>query len=172
MTSQGNPLEKLFEDAMPSSSLRDRVLRVALPPAKRRLGWQSVLALAALLLLAFLGGRATRGVGGEPEGSQYLLLLYEESEYRDDRPIQETVAEYRRWADSLRGRRLLTRAHRLDDRRLALLAQQPAEGRAVTASDPTGLFIVRADSPDSAAAIAQTSPHLKYGGTIVLRRLL
>jgi hypothetical protein len=172
MTMPGNPLEKLFDSAAPPPSLRDRVLRDAMPPLKKRPRWQVALALAAALLLAFMGGRATRGESGEAEGAQYLLLLYEGAGYRDDRPMQETVAEYARWADSLRGRRLLTRAHKLDDGQLALLRAQPAVAEAPTESEPTGLFIVRAESPEDAAAIARTSPHLKYGGRIVLRKLL
>lgn len=172
MIMPGNPLEKLFDDAAPPPSLRDRVLRDAMPPLRKRVKWQVAMALAAALVLAFMGGRATRGQGGEATGSQYLLLLYEGAGYRDDRPMQETVAEYARWADSLRGRRLLTRAHKLDEQQLALLGAQPAREEAPTQSEPTGLFIVRAESAAEAAAIARTSPHLKYGGRIVLRRLL
>lgn len=169
---QEKPLERLFADATPPASLRDRVIHDVIPTGKRRAPWKPALALVAMLVLAFLSGRATRGVGMESEGSQYLLLLYEGAEYRDDRPMQETVAEYSRWADSLRERRLLTRAHKLDDPTLALLQGRAHESSTITSSDPTGFFIVRADSRDSAAAIAQTSPHLKYGGKIVLRRLL
>ena len=172
MTMPGNPLEKLFDDAVPPPSLRDRVLRDAMPPLKQRARWRMALALAAALVLAFMGGRATRGAAGETEGSQYLLLLYEGAGYRDDRPLQETVAEYARWADSLQGQRLLTRAHKLDEEQLALLNTQPAVAEVPTASEPTGLFIVRAESSAEAAAIARTSPHLKYGGRIVLRKLL
>ena len=168
----GNPLEKLFDSAAPPPSLRDRVLRDAMPPLKKRARWLVALALAAALLLAFMGGRATRGESAEAEGSQYLLLLYEEVGYRDDRPVQETVAEYARWADSLRGHRLLTRAHKLDEEQMALFRTQPAMAEVPAMSEPTGLFIVRAGSSDEAAAIARTSPHLKYGGRIVLRKLL
>lgn len=166
-----NPLEKLFDDAAPPASLRDRVLRSTHPLAQRRVRWGVALGMAAMLALAFLGGRATRATG-DGAGPQYLLLLYEGAEYRDDRPPQETVAEYRRWADSLRQQRLLTSAHKLDDQRLSLLQQQPVEVGRPAPSDPTGMFVVRADSPDAAAAIARTSPHLRYGGRIVVRRLL
>jgi hypothetical protein len=118
--------------------------------------------MAAMLMLAFLGGRATRA--GEAGGTQYLLLLYDEGAgYRDDRPVQETVAEYGRWADSLRRENLLTRAHKLDDQRLSLLGREPVEAGRMTASDPTGMFIVRADSPEAATAIARTSPRTAGG---------
>jgi hypothetical protein len=170
MTMQENPLEKLYDDATPPASLRDRVLR-ATAHGKRRPVWQVALALAAMLMLAFLGGRATVSSRGEAEGPQYLLLLYEGAEYRDDRPVLDIVAEYRRWADSLQGQQVLTRAHRLDDTRLALVQGGPVEEGATTSADPTGLFIVRASSRDAAEAIARTSPHLNYGGRIVLRRL-
>ena len=172
MTMPGNPLEKLFDAAAPPAALRDRVLRDAMPPQKPRSRWQVALALAAALMLAFMGGRATREGGGEAEGAQYLLLLYEGAGYRDDRPMQETVAEYARWADSLRGRRLLTRAHKLDEPQVALRGTQPARAEVPAESEPTGLFIVRAESPDDATAIARTSPHLRYGGRILVRKLL
>lgn len=166
-----NPLERLFDDAIPPASLRDRVLRSSHPPVQRRTRWGVALAMAAMLTLAFLGGRATRAAG-DGAGPQYLLLLYEGAEYRDDRPTQETVAEYGRWADSLRQERLLTSAHKLDDQRVSLLRRQQVAVEPSAPSDPTGMFVVRAGSFDAAAAIARTSPHLKYGGRIVLWRLL
>ena len=100
---------------------------------------------------------------------EYLLLLYEGAGYRDDRPVNEIVGEYRRWADSLRAADALTSAGKLSDERLALRAASSERPEPATTTDPTGYFIIRARQAGDAEAIARTAPHLKYGGLVVLR---
>lgn len=168
--SERSSLQRLFEGASPPSSLRQRVLasaHVRRPGRRRTL---AALAFAATLLVGFIAGRMTDRIPAAAD-PQYLILLYEGAGYRDDRPQQETVAEYRRWADSLRREQLLAQAHKLDDERILMARDaNPSVGRA-SMGDPTGLFIVRAESRDRAMTIAGTSPHLKYGGEVVVRRL-
>lgn len=124
--------------------------------------------LAAALVLGFVAGRANvSSPGGD---ARYLLLLYEDSRYRDDRPVAEIVGEYARWADSLRRRGALVLGEKLASATVTL----HREGATESTGDPglaTGFFIVRAESDGQARAIAETSPHLRYGGRIELRAI-
>jgi hypothetical protein len=91
-------------------------------------------------------------------GAAYLLLLYEDSTYQAPPPdgMGARVAEYTRWADSLRA------AHRLDS--AAELEPGPSE--------VTGFFIIRAPSRAEAERIAAACPHVRYGGKVELRKLI
>lgn len=78
------------------------------------------------------------------------------------------VAEYGAWADSLCRERTLVLGEKLADGFAELpsaLRTQPATGR------PSGLFIVRANDMLAAASVAGTSPHLRYGGRIVIHQI-
>jgi hypothetical protein len=122
--------------------------------------------LAAALIAGFLVGRVERV--GASELPRYLLLLYEDSTYRDDRPVAQIIAEYARWADSLDKAGVLDVGEKLADQRIELA---PASG-ATRASDdeaaPTGFFVIRAANASKAREIASSSPHVRYGGRIML----
>ena len=111
-----------------------------------------------------------------PRQSQFLLLLYEDAAFdarhRDEFPRLE--AEYTAWYRSL------ARAGRARDGEK--LAWGGAELRPGQAPQPLpdvenpdtahGYFIILADDEPSAIRVAETCPHLKYGGRIVLRPIL
>jgi hypothetical protein len=103
--------------------------------------------------------------GGSDPRPTFLLLLYEDAGYRDDRPTREIVVEYGAWADSLRREGELVMAEKLSD---AHVNVPPAKAVGASHRIPTGLFIVRARSLDEATTVAESSPHLKYGGRILL----
>src|SRR5688572_9475002 len=100
-------LPKVFGDAKPPAELKSRVIATltaasALRPDEGRVPksvrWAAM--LAAALIAGFLLGRVERASASDVP--RYLLLLYEDSRYRDDRPVAEIIDEYARWADSLR----------------------------------------------------------------------
>jgi hypothetical protein len=162
-----------FADRTPPRELQDRVARtlhrdgLVEPRAVRLRRTTSRAALGlGLVALAFFAGRFQRPapVDGRPE---FLLLLYEDSTYQDNRPIREIVAEYAGWADSLRQERALVLGEKLGVEHLELPERvgQPAEGL------PTGMFIVHANDIGSARSIASTSPHIRQGGRIVVHAI-
>ena len=168
-----SPLRDAHASAEPTPALRERVVSTLRQQGHlvgrrsssvaARLPW--IGALAAALLLGFLAGRAR--IGGEAPGNRYLMLLYEDAGYRDDRPVQDIVSEYARWADSLDRAGALVAGEKLADP-----VYEVVSGGGVAESSgaaPTGLFIVRAGSAEAATAIARGSPHIKYGGRIVVR---
>jgi hypothetical protein len=127
----------------------------ARPRTGRRVG-ALALGAAAALAVALLRPWSHSPPAATP-GASYMLLLYEDSAYRAPGPGQEgeRVAEYRQWADSLRGVGRLERAAELDG-----------------AGPVTGFFIVRAETEAEAARLARACPHVKYGGRVEVRRLI
>jgi hypothetical protein len=171
-----NPLEEFARDAEPQVALRQRVERSLrerqfLAPAGRQ--WRAVILAASLVLAAGVGFAAGRAKPSPTAhgGPEFLLLLREDSTYRDDRPTGDIVREYGRWADSLRGNDQLVLASRLGDDRADVVRPgveftgDPREG------PTTGFFLVRAPDLASAQSIAASSPHVKYGGRIVVRSI-
>jgi hypothetical protein len=121
----------------------------------------------AVFVIAFVAGRFQIS-GARPGGPEFLILLYEDSMYRDERPVREIVAEYGGWADSLRRVESLVIGEKLSTDRVQLAT---TAGSAGVMQHPTGLFIVRAASLEAATGIARSSPHLKYGGTVLVHRI-
>lgn len=157
-------LPNVFGDAKPQEVLKSRVIATltsagALAPAEMRATssarWAAL--LAAALIAGFLVGRVERASASDVP--RYLLLLYEDSTYRDDRPVAEIIAEYARWADSLRKADVLEVGEKLAD----VAVGSPRRDQA----SPTGFFVIRAGDANTARAIAASSPHVRYGGAIV-----
>ena len=162
-----------FADREPPPTLRQRITRTLernglVEPRSARVRRQVMQgAIAAVLLVAaFLAGQRQQSAAADPR-PQFLLLLYEDSTYRDDRPVREIVAEYAGWADSLRQERALVLGEKLgvEHSELPDRGTQRAEGL------PTGLFIVHANDLLSAKSIASTSPHIRQGGRIVVHAI-
>jgi hypothetical protein len=93
-----------------------------------------------------------------PRGDAYVMLLYQDSTYRGPPPghEMERVAEYARWADSIQA------AGHIMEREARLGGSGPI----------TGMFIFRAANDSEARRIAESSPHLRYGGHIETRRMI
>ena len=149
--------------------------------------------LVAGLILAFALGGGLGWWGGsrstgpvpieapEPAGpSRFVLLLYEGPEYQamGSSPA-ELVEEYTAWARVLEGSGSLVMADKLaEDARV--IEPSGRAGGAVPVSSPlvsgelgiiTGFFIVRAASYEEAQRIAASSPHVRHGGRIIIRRI-
>ena len=155
---------KPFGDIEPPAGLKSRVIGTltsagTLTPSGGRVPraarWAAL--LAAAIFAGFLLGRVERASASDVP--RYLLLLYEDSTYRDGRPVSEIVAEYARWADSLRKADLLE------------LGEKLADPPRRDATSPTGFFIIRAVDGNAARAIAASSPHVRHGGGIVVRAI-
>jgi len=163
-----------FGDREPPHGLRERVTRtlrdrglVETPAMRLRRQTLRGGVLLVLLAAAFAAGRVQRGIEtASNPGPEFLLLLYEDTAYRDDRPVPEIVAEYAGWADSLRRESELVLGEKLGQAYTELPATM--RGDQSPAALPKGLFIVRANNLEAAAALAGSSPHLRYGGRIVV----
>lgn len=133
--------------------------------------WWLAAALLAGVLLGGAGATLLSRAGSTPAGEQFLLLLHANpgSTIEPER-LQGIVAEYFAWAGQLAREDRLVSAEKLaDDGGRWITAQGVASVDA--AQTIGGFFLIRADNYEAAVATARQSPHLRYGGTIEVRRI-
>lgn len=150
--------------------LEDRVVKAlqhARPSPAPRTGsrWWQLAAAIVLISGGFAAGRADFAASpADQPGRRYLLLLYGST---TSGPAEEEarVAEYAAWARTTLGDRMVA-AEKLTNTRLVLGpdAPVPDPGR-----EPNGFFLVRAADRAEAERLAATCPHLRHGGTVVVR---
>jgi len=134
---------------------------------------------AAAAIVLFVGGYLTgqrERVTAPDELPRFVLLLYEGPEYRRTAPgqEQERVREYSEWARERGVRGELEAGEKL--REDADIVIRPdgsvaAETPAPAATRLAGFFMIRAADDRSAVEIARSCPHVRYGGSIVIREI-
>lgn len=136
---------------------------------RRFAGWRWAMAACAAMVMFVVGlgvGRTT--VSAKAPEFTYVLLLEEGSEYRipaEGADMEERIGEYRNWAIGLRNEGVQVSGIKLKDESVVL-------GRASGKGDQemlAGMFSIKTDSEEQAKRIAESCPHLKYGGKIVIR---
>jgi hypothetical protein len=167
----------LESETPPPPHLKERLLatlraRQLIEPARpsRSFAWP-LIAAAACLVVGFAGGFAVRGSPvSEGSAPRYLLLLYEDSTYQDAARPAERAAEYSAWARSLaaEGRAISGDELAVDSQ---VVASPPATSR-IALGTLGGFFLIGAANEADAVAVARNSPHVKYGGTIVVRPIM
>ena len=148
-----------------------------------RRGLRVFAAAAGLAVVAFLAGFAVGEKDTPPQaavpgpgGDEFVLFLRESeaSAPESAEAVEQLVNEYRSWAVRMHEEGKLIGGEKLD---LGGVVLQPTSGVPATRrwtpeeSFLGGYFIVRAVNYEEAARIATTCPHLKYGGTIEVRRI-
>lgn len=168
------PPPPALEDATVASLVSRGLLR-GRRPRRRALEWGLVAAAAVAL---FVGGYFT-GQGGRgmpaPDLPRFLLLLYEGPEYRDIPPGREAerVREYGRWAAERGALGQLESGEKLSDDGGLRIETDGSVSSTPPSSETrlTGFFMIRAPDDRSALEIARTCPHVRYGGSIVIREI-
>jgi hypothetical protein len=143
---------------------------------RRVAGWG--LAAAAAVALFAGGFFAGRQAGGPPADAlpRFVLLLYEGPEYRSTAPghEQDRVREYAGWARERGASGELEAGEKL--REDADVVIRPDGSVATEAPVPgaarlAGFFLIRAADDRAALEIARSCPHVRYGGSIVIREI-
>jgi hypothetical protein len=148
--------------------------------SRRAAAWLGA-GLAAGLLIGVLGSSMVRGgrVLGGPTESEFLLLFHRDGLAADPAPgpaLTRMIDEYTIWREDLEDRGVLLASRLLDaGSRSELRGAGPA--LSISHSAPrtdadgyvSGFFLVRAANLTAAEAMARTSPHLGYGGSIEVR---
>lgn len=181
-----NPTPHLDPEIDPPSRLGRRVehsLRGRGLLAPRTPGWLRLAGAAAAAALLVAGGYWLGTVTGSARGSgepgpaedQYVLLLYEDEDFRPSADEDALVAEYRGWAMGLAREGSLVAGEKLEESGM-LLATPVGEATALPGGDHGsplgrlgGYFVISAADRAEALAIAGTNPHLRHGGRIVVR---
>lgn len=160
-----------------SFSERGAVAAGRTPPALWYRRFAPHVRAAAAVALVALGGAAgyLLGNGGSPSapaptGAATFLLIVRGEEPQALVTEDRLVREYRAWAASLAQQGRLVGGNKLmDDPGRWVSAPTAVETR--SHSDISGYFLVSASGYDEAVQIAESSPHIKYGGTFEIRQI-
>ena len=148
-------------------------------PRRRRFAAAALAASVALLAAGLAIARFDAGPRAAPpvDGrSRYALFLYEGADYRPAKPGQgaDRVREYVTWARADRAEGAVEGGEKLtdgadiaigSDGATEVVAPRPGTSRLA------GYFLIRAADRAAAVAIARTCPHLRYGGSAMLREI-
>jgi hypothetical protein len=186
---QPRKLESLRRNPAPPPALEERVVDAlkakqlivtATGGTRMKMQYAINAAIAIVAMVAGLAaGQRLDGTAPQPAeavtGNQYALLLYENESYRDPDPggMEARIAEYSQWAREVAGTGRYVAGEKLTDDAL-LLMPDGARNRTIPAAEQgelEGFFIISASDLEEAAEIAATCPHLRYGGTVSLRRI-
>ena len=176
-------LNSLKTSLEPPAKLEERIVsdlqKRKLLHSKRRLPWGRIIFAAAACFLFFMLGRvyekyqfpkqSSRGPAVSMSDSTYVLFLKVGSNYQkpaNDRQQSDRVEAYRNWAVSLRSKGIPVSGTKLRSEKSILGGSQTGQQ-----DDVAGYFLIDAKDPDQARNIAGSCPHLKYGGTIEIRRV-
>jgi hypothetical protein len=131
-----------------------------------------VVAVAAALLAGVWIGEV-RGSRPAPSGPRFLLLLYLNPEYQTTDAAGDAAreAEYSAWAQALARDGHMLMGQKIAWGGVELRSNRPPVDLAAasTPHEARGMFVIVASDERTALAIAETCPHLKYGGRMVLR---
>jgi len=174
------PLEeavRLRNDLRPPAMLESRVIATLRADGliRARAGWSWPARIAASFLLfvagAIMGRYATMWqVAPQPTPiqSRYLLLLA--GDVTPAAAGSSRAEEYAAWARSLAARGI-----KVSGDELTSFAEVVGSSRAASFPDLAsvgGYFLIEASDDAAAAALARTCPHVKYGGSILVRRVI
>ena len=174
-------LRRLSRGPEPPGSLEQRVVdllrsrRLLAPRTRKHFGWAWAFTSLSACVFCFVVGVLFRSrsvaIPAEPTGTRYVLFLTHSSSVATSGTAEEIalVQEYSAWAQRQRVGGHLIAGERLDDASLELSG--PLGLREIHAEDTSlgGYFVIAAPDLDAAVAIARTCPHLKHGGTVVIR---
>lgn len=173
----------------PSATLEDRVVDelkarqlIKSKPAgaanmKMQYAINAAIAVVAVAIGLVLGQRfdAAPGPAAEVTGHQYVMLLYEDETYDAPAPgkMEERIGEYSQWAREVAATGKYVTGKKLTDDSLLLLPDGTRSNVTPAAEQGVleGYFIITATDIEEAASIAESCPHLRYGGAVSLRRL-
>jgi hypothetical protein len=148
------------------AALRERGL--VKPPRRRLMAAVALVATAAVLAVAAGWSLMHQSAAPRPQAAspRFVLLLYAGVD-----PIAGTPdtrrREYSQWArDVAAGGAAISGEELSEDAR-----EVPASAASATPL-PRGFFVVSAPDLDAAQRIASTCPHLRYGGRIVVKRIV
>lgn len=154
---------RALEDRVAAAVRRDRgAMRRSMPR------WLTIAAGAALFAAGFAFAHAASVLRPSPPAmaGRYLLLLYDAANAPAGASENAArVAEYSAWSARERRAGVVESGEQLDDTARAL-------GPGLLAgAQPAGLFIIRAATLEDAMAAGMRCPHLRHGGSIVVRPL-
>ena len=148
------------------AALRQRGLLRPRLAARRAGRWRRQRSIVVAVAWAFV---PRSDPGARPAGPRYVLMLYGAPD-----PVQggdrqcATRSEYAEWARGVARKGVAITGEELAEESRALGAARRLRPEPM----PRGFFVVWVPDLDAAQQIASTCPHLRYGGRIVIQRIL
>jgi len=178
---RGSLLEDLAEDIVPPRGVEERVVTALRKEGNlqaKTARWWMPAAAAAVLFLALglvLGQQITTVGSGAGPGADYLLLLHPapgEPERLDPEDELSRFEEYSAWAGEMAQAGVLVGGEELKRESFVLSSvSSPVMEKRAPTNAIQGYFLIRAPNHQQATAVARDCPHLRYGGTIEVRRI-
>ena len=168
-------LERLNREVNPPETLEERVVNVLWDEelirtsrARGRFVGHAAIVAGLLLVgvLGFLGGKMGTP---QPDRGDYLLILRTGAgQTAAPGPEEETrlYNEYAAWYRAALERGEMVAGEKLADDVSVLPAGDALDGRTIE-----GFFLIKASTDREAERIASGCPHLRYGGTIEIRKI-
>ncbi|MEQ8242030.1 hypothetical protein [Fulvivirga sp.] len=104
----------------------------------------------------------------ESPAYNYMLVLYEDANFKPG-PPEEMFDEYSHWMQSIYQNGMAIDGQEMKTSSLLLEGKEVSNAAAKTVG---GYFVLYASSQEEAVKVAQSSPHLKYGGTIEVKEFM
>uniref|UniRef100_UPI00404AE318 YciI family protein n=1 Tax=Fulvivirga sp. TaxID=1931237 RepID=UPI00404AE318 len=104
----------------------------------------------------------------ESPAYNYMLVLYEDANFKPG-PPEEMFDEYSHWMQGIYQNGMAIDGQEMKPASLLL---DGADIRNNATKTVGGYFVLSASSQEEAVKIAQSSPHLKYGGTIEVKEFM
>lgn len=123
---------------------------------------------ASFLIVGILTGRTMNGSASAATTPRYALLLYGGDTSAASTSTSRRT-EYGQWLRKVAAGRQSFTGEELGQE-VSTLGPAIAAGR--DGGPLLGFFIIGAESEDEAESIARTSPHMKYGGSIVVQKVV
>jgi hypothetical protein len=143
--------------------------------AGRRRIWRTAAVLGAAAALFAAGLLAGRRLSAPPEvqSSPRFVLFLSKLPGETEAGEPERVAEYKSWAEGLRGKGRLISGEKLrpEARELGSGRKDESYVAVAEAQEVSGFFVLEARDLDAALALARTCPHLRHGGRITVRQI-
>jgi hypothetical protein len=164
-------LEALRSAPQPRPELEDELVTHLRGRGLLSGGSASRFRMAAVWLLPVLAAFGTGWLAGswgprEPQGTRYMLLLYGGMD--DPADTRGSVEEYAAWARQARAAGTQVQGEKLSARDPVIVGSALP---AATSSGLVGYFVIAARDDRQAASLAASHPHVRRGGTIVVRRI-
>lgn len=130
-------------------------------------------AIAGILILAFATGVFYGRTQTEKQYMfDYVLLLHQTKDFDETATDSQKFQEYSEWMHKIKSSGIAITGEKLSDSS-QLVARNLIIGDDNEQSEKTsGLFMLQARSLNEVISIAENSPHVKYGGTIEIRKIV
>jgi hypothetical protein len=164
-------MDRLAREIEPPAGLEDRVVSSLYASGHLRRPGRAWLGRVAAALVIFLAGYGAAWLpaafAGRDSRPAYLLLLYGGATASAEAEAAR-VQEYAAWARAEAEAGDLVTGERLGASQIVL---GPRAAGPADEAGPAGFFMIRAADAAAAAAIAARCPHLRHGGTVVVRAI-